>query len=89
MINFEGAQVIWNISEKRPATGDELATLINKGWLLMNFVSRSDSGEVWIDLDDIAEGKYEIRNKPKLCLDCGHPVEYKVVAGCLDHPVIR
>ena len=63
MINFEGAQVIWNISENRPATGDELATLINKGWLLMNFVSRSDSGEVWIDLDDIAEGKYEIRKK--------------------------
>jgi len=63
MINFECAQVIWNVTQNRPATGDELASLINKGWLLMNFVSRSDSGEVWIDLDDIAESKYEIRKK--------------------------
>jgi len=23
-----------------------------------------------------------------LCKDCGHPVEIKQVAGCLDHPVI-
>lgn len=61
MINFEGAQVIWNISENRPANGDELANLINKGWLLMNFITRANDGKVWIDLADKAEDDFEIR----------------------------
>jgi len=61
MINFEGAQVIWNISENRPANGDELANLINKGWLVMNFVCRANDGKVWIDLADKAEDEYQIR----------------------------
>lgn len=61
MINFEGAQVIWNISENRPASGDELANLINKGWLVMNFVCRANDGKVWIDLADKAEDEYQIR----------------------------
>ncbi len=61
MINFENAQVVWNISEHRPANGDELANLINKGWLVMNFVCRANDGKVWIDLADKAEDEYQIR----------------------------
>ena len=61
MINFESAQVIWNISENRPANGDELANLINKGWLIMNYVCRANDGKVWIDLADKAEDEYQIR----------------------------
>ena len=61
MINIEGAQVIWNISEDRPANGDELSNLISGGWLFMNFATRNNDGKIWIDLADKAEDEFEIR----------------------------
>lgn len=79
MINFEGAQVIWNISENRPVNGDELANLINKGWLVMNFVCRANDGKVWIDLADKAEDEYQIRRgltkfaPDTACAECQQP----------------
>lgn len=88
MINFEGAQVVWNRSENRPANGDELANLINKGWLLMNFVCRANDGKVWIDLADKAEDDYEIRRGLTMrgtdgACACGHSWEAHKEMGCV------
>jgi hypothetical protein len=71
MINTKNAQVVRNISMCRPANGGELANLVNKGWLLMNYASRNNDGRVWIDLTDKAEEEFEIGAETKFCTeDC-------------------
>ena len=45
---------------------------------------------VYLDLAIFEAAKQGVQwTDLSVCLDCGHSVEYKQVAGCLDHPVIR
>jgi hypothetical protein len=62
MINFEGSQIIWNKKQNRPATGDEIYSLIAMQFLLINFSTRSEDGKAWLDLADPAEKEFEIRH---------------------------